>query len=62
VACNSGLQKAAHARRLPYPLFFPAPGLATDNAAMIAAAGFPKLARGEFADMAMLARANLALT
>jgi N6-L-threonylcarbamoyladenine synthase len=62
VACNSGLRAAANASRLPYPVFFPAPGLSTDNAAMIAAAAFPKLARGEFADMSMRASANLALT
>jgi N6-L-threonylcarbamoyladenine synthase len=43
VACNAGLQKAAKRRRLPCPVYFPAPGLSTDNAAMIAAAAFPKL-------------------
>ncbi len=61
VACNSGLREAAQNARLPYPVFFPAPGLSTDNAAMIAAAAFPKLARGEFADFALKASANLAL-
>jgi N6-L-threonylcarbamoyladenine synthase len=61
VACNSGLRTAAQLNRLPYPVFFPEPGLSTDNAAMIAAAAFPKLARGEFADMAMRASANLTL-
>jgi N6-L-threonylcarbamoyladenine synthase len=61
VACNTGLRAAANARRLPYPVFFPEAGLSTDNAAMIAAAAFPKLARGEFADMTMRASANLAL-
>jgi N6-L-threonylcarbamoyladenine synthase len=61
VACNSGLRAAANARRLSCPVFFPAPGLSTDNAAMIAAAAFPKLARGEFGDMSMRASANLAL-
>ena len=35
--------------------------LSTDNAAMIAAAAFPKLARGEFADTTLKAQANLAL-
>ena len=45
----------------PYPAYFPAPGLSTDNAAMIAAAAFPKLARGEFADGTLLAQANLPL-
>ena len=61
VACNSGLRRAADERRLPYPVFFPAPGLATDNAAMIAAAAFPKFARREFADATLRAQANLAL-
>ena len=40
---------------------FPAADLSTDNAAMIAAAAFPKLARGEFADATLKAQANLAL-
>ena len=61
VACNAGLRKAAQARRLRYPVYFPAPGLSTDNAAMIAAAAFPKFARGEFADWSLKAQANLAL-
>ncbi|MBZ5604007.1 MAG: tRNA (adenosine(37)-N6)-threonylcarbamoyltransferase complex transferase subunit TsaD [Acidobacteriia bacterium] len=61
VACNTGLRAAARARHLPYPVLFPSPGLSTDNAAMIAAAAFPKLARGEFADTALKADANLQL-
>jgi len=61
VACNSGLRRAAQASHLPYPVFFPAPGLSTDNAAMIAAAAFPKFARGEFAGLDLRARANFAL-
>ncbi len=61
VACNSGLRAAAQSSRLPYPVFFPAPGLSTDNAAMIAAAAFPKFARGEFADFTLRAQANLTL-
>ena len=40
VACNSGLREAAASARLPYPVYFPTPGLSTDNAAMIAAAAF----------------------
>jgi N6-L-threonylcarbamoyladenine synthase len=47
VACNSGLRAAARDARLPYPVLFPSPGLSTDNAAMIAAAAFPRLARGD---------------
>jgi N6-L-threonylcarbamoyladenine synthase len=61
VACNSGLREGAAAARLGYPVYFPSVGLATDNAAMIAAAAFPKLARQEFAGLDVLAQANLAL-
>jgi N6-L-threonylcarbamoyladenine synthase len=61
VACNSGLRRAAESARLPYPVLFPSPGLSTDNAAMIAAAAFPKYRRGEFADFALRAHAALAL-
>ena len=61
VACNAGLRAAARNARLPYPVFFPTPGLSTDNAAMIAAAAFPKLRQGRFDDFALRAQANLAL-
>jgi N6-L-threonylcarbamoyladenine synthase len=61
VACNSGLREAARDASLPYPVFFPAAGLSTDNAAMIAAAAFPKLERREFADFTLKASANLTL-
>ena len=61
VACNSGLQRAADLARLPYPVYFPTPGLSTDNAAMIGAAAFPKLERREFAGDDLKAKANLAL-
>jgi N6-L-threonylcarbamoyladenine synthase len=61
VACNAGLQAAAKKRRLPSPVYFPTLGLATDNAAMIAAAAFPKLERGEFAGFDLRAQANLSL-
>jgi len=61
VACNSGLRKAAQAMALPYPVHFPTPGLSTDNAAMIGAAAFPKLARREFATLDIAAQANLTL-
>ncbi len=61
VACNSGLRAAASAAALPYPVYFPTPGLSTDNAAMIAAAAFPKLERGEFAGFHTPAQAGLAL-
>ncbi len=61
VACNAGLRAAAGNARLPYPVFFPTPGLSTDNAAMIAAAAFPKLRQGCFDDFALRAQANLSL-
>jgi N6-L-threonylcarbamoyladenine synthase len=61
VACNSGLRRSAVEARLPYPVHFPTPGLSTDNAAMIAAAAFPKLARGDFDDLTLAAQAGLTL-
>ncbi|MBZ5576586.1 MAG: tRNA (adenosine(37)-N6)-threonylcarbamoyltransferase complex transferase subunit TsaD [Acidobacteriia bacterium] len=61
VACNSGLRAAAELARLPCPVYFPSPGLSTDNAAMIAAAAFPKLRRREFAALDIAAQANLTL-
>ncbi len=59
VACNAGLRAAA--RGIRYPVHFPSPGLSTDNAAMIAAAAFPRLLRGDFDDLSLTAQANLAL-
>jgi N6-L-threonylcarbamoyladenine synthase len=61
VSANAGLRAAAHAAHLPYPVYFPSPGLSTDNAAMIAAAAFPKLLRKEFAGFDTAAEAGLAL-
>src|SRR6202167_6074065 len=61
VACNTGLRAAARDARLPCPALFPSPGLSTDNAAMIAAAAFPRLARGQFDDLTLAAHANLTL-
>jgi N6-L-threonylcarbamoyladenine synthase len=61
VSANAGLRAAAHAAHLPYPVYFPSPGLSTDNAAMIAAAAFPKLLRKEFAGFDTAAEANLTL-
>jgi N6-L-threonylcarbamoyladenine synthase len=43
------------------PVFFPARALSTDNAAMIAAAAFPKFVRGEFVGMDFSAEAGMAL-
>ena len=61
VACNSGLRQAAAEAQMPYPVYFPSVGLSTDNAAMIAAAAFPKLERREFVGLDVAAQANLAL-
>ena len=61
VACNAGLRRAAAAGRLPLPVYFPTPGLSTDNAAMIAAAAIPKFERGQFDDHTLKACANLTL-
>jgi N6-L-threonylcarbamoyladenine synthase len=61
VACNSGLRLAAESAQLPCSVHFPAPALATDNAAMIAAAAFPKFERGQFADLSLRAQAGLTL-
>jgi N6-L-threonylcarbamoyladenine synthase len=61
VACNTGLRKAAASAHLPCPVYFPSPGLSTDNAAMIAAAAFPKFRAGKSVDFSLRAQANLAL-
>ncbi len=61
VACNAGLRATAGSGYLPYPVHFPSFGLSTDNAAMIAAAAFPKLLRGEFSNLDINAHANLPL-
>jgi N6-L-threonylcarbamoyladenine synthase len=61
VASNAGLRAAARNAPLPCPVFFPTPALSTDNAAMIAAAAFRKLARHELDDLTLRAQANLAL-
>ncbi len=61
VACNSGLRAAAASAALPCPVFFPSRVLSTDNAAMIAAAAFPKFERGEFVGFDIKAQASLAL-
>jgi N6-L-threonylcarbamoyladenine synthase len=62
VACNRGLRETAGAERLPSRILFPTPGLSTDNAAMIAAAAFPKFARGEFSGFDLPAKASLPLS
>lgn len=61
VACNHALREAALHGQLGARVLFPTPGLSTDNAAMIAAAAFPKFARGEFAGFDLPAKASLPL-
>lgn len=60
VASNSGLRERA-AQQAGLRFYFPARGLATDNAAMIAAAAFPKFERQEFAGPELKAQASLVL-
>jgi N6-L-threonylcarbamoyladenine synthase len=64
VAANSRLrhESAAAADRLGLPLFVPPLSLTTDNAAMIAAAGFVNLRRGIQAGWDLNAEPNLALS
>jgi len=59
VACNAGLRAAAGEAGVGCPVLFPTPGLSTDNAAMIAAAAFPKAARREFAGWDLRVKAAL---
>lgn len=47
VACNSALRSSVSGEDFGAPVYYPSPILTTDNAAMIAAAGFAKLSLGE---------------
>jgi N6-L-threonylcarbamoyladenine synthase len=65
VAANEGLRRAALREQnsgSTLAFHFSRRALSTDNAAMIAAAAFPKLERGEFAGFDLKAQAALALT
>ena len=61
VACNSGLRAAAGPQWAGLPVYFPSPGLSTDNAVMIAAAAWEKFRRGEFAELSVRVEPGLAL-
>lgn len=63
VACNSLLRErfAQAAARDGFKVFFPSLALSTDNAAMIAAAGYFKLRAGERADASLTAHASFPL-
>ena len=63
VAANSELRRnfELRAAKESLPVFFPSRKLSTDNAAMIAAAAFPKYLAGEFANPEFSAEASLVL-
>jgi N6-L-threonylcarbamoyladenine synthase len=63
VACNSLLRErfGEAARQTGLQVLFPSPALSTDNAAMIAAAGYYKLLAGQRADALLTAHASLPL-
>lgn len=63
VACNRALRSASEAagRRLGVPVYFPSKQLSTDNAAMIAAAGYRQLAAGAIAGLDVAADPSLRL-
>jgi N6-L-threonylcarbamoyladenine synthase len=63
VACNSELRAAVKqlAAELNVPAYIPSPIYTTDNAAMIAAAAYPKLLRGEHSSWEMSAEVSLRL-
>ena len=63
VACNNALREAAATlgAKLNLPVYFPSKHLSTDNAAMIAAAGYFHLRRGERSDLRMTADVSMRL-
>jgi N6-L-threonylcarbamoyladenine synthase len=63
VAANRELRASfkAHGQRRGIETYFPSRALSTDNAAMIAAAGYPRFVAGEHEDSTLNAEANLRL-
>ena len=61
VACNSELRARMRAEDFGAPVYYPSPELTTDNAAMIAAAGHVKLARGADHGLQLTASASFRL-
>jgi N6-L-threonylcarbamoyladenine synthase len=63
VACNGALRGAAEklGAKLNLPVYFPSKHLSTDNAAMIAAAGYFHLKNGESSDLQMTADVTMRL-
>ena len=63
VAANRELRAAfeTHAKRDGFKVFFPSRALSTDNAAMIAAAGYPRFLSGQHEDCTLDPAANLPL-
>jgi N6-L-threonylcarbamoyladenine synthase len=59
VACNSALRAAVTEENFDAPLYYPSPVLTTDNAAMIAAAGYRRLAAGESDGLNFMAKATM---
>ncbi|MGC2234551.1 MAG: tRNA (adenosine(37)-N6)-threonylcarbamoyltransferase complex transferase subunit TsaD [Pyrinomonadaceae bacterium] len=63
VACNGALRETSEklGAKLSLPVYFPSKHLSTDNAAMIAAAGFFHLKNGETANLSMTADVTMRL-
>jgi N6-L-threonylcarbamoyladenine synthase len=63
VSANSELRSAfeTEGKALGLDVYFPSRALSTDNAAMIAAAGYPRFLAGDHADITLNAEPNLSL-